>query len=91
MKELKKIDPMSYAIFSGAAGVFFGFVAALFGLLFSSALAGLDGAGFGILGLIMLPLTYGIGGFIGGYIGGFFYNFIASKVGGIKIELKDVK
>jgi len=43
---------------------------------------------FGALSIIIMQILYGIGGFVVGAICAFLYNIIASKVGGIVIELK---
>lgn len=44
----------------------------------------------GIMLLIILPLIllYGVIGFVSTVVGCFLYNFIASKVGGIELELE---
>jgi len=43
-------------------------------------------SGLGIFAIIVLPILYGIVGFIGGAIQGFVYNIAAKFVGGISIE-----
>ncbi len=94
MKEIRKVDPMSYAKFSGAMGFVLGLFAGLMTALFSSALsqAGVPGAGgAGIAAIIITPIMYGIGGFIGGYVGALVYNMVAERAGGIKVELVDSK
>ncbi len=44
------------------------------------------GAGLGVLVIIILPIYFGIIGFIFGAIGAFLYNLIAGKVGGVELE-----
>jgi hypothetical protein len=97
MKEIKKVDPVSLA---KVWGVLYAIVGLLIGLLFAafgsiirelspdeggSAIGNL----FGTMSLFFFPIFYGVIGLIAGIIGGFLYNWIASLVGGIQIELKD--
>jgi len=79
-------------------------IAVFYGILFGGMgmigmMTGGNAAGTGIavmvVGIVMLvvmvaavTLMYGITGFITGAVGAFIYNFLASRVGGIKIELK---
>jgi len=62
-------------------------VASLAGGLF---FGGSEGAGgglmFGLGAIIIMPITYGIGGLIGGLVTGFLYNIAAKWVGGIELE-----
>lgn len=61
-------------------GAFISLMSLIGGLLnYSNAL-------FGVGSIIILPITYGLGGAIGGAIRGFIYNIVASTVGGIEIE-----
>jgi hypothetical protein len=43
---------------------------------------------FGVGAIVILPVLYGVGGFIGGIILAVLYNFVASVIGGIEIEFK---
>jgi hypothetical protein len=52
----------------------------------SGAEAGPLGVLFGLGSIIILPIFYGVIGFIGGIITAFLYNLIAGWVGGIEIE-----
>lgn len=97
MMQIKKIEPLS-------AGKLLGTMYALLGLLIGGiftllALVGVAAGGGGgdaalgsIIGgigaIIIMPLFYGVLGFIGGTIGAFFYNIIASMVGGISLEIE---
>jgi len=49
----------------------------------SGAVALVLGAG----AIIIMPILYGLGGFLGGMIGAVLYNVAAAIVGGIEIEL----
>ena len=94
MREIRKIDLMSYGKIMAAIMAIFGFVmglvvsiAALFAGSLSTATFGFA-AVFGVLAIILLPIIYAIIGFVMGIIGAAIYNFIASKIGGVKIDLK---
>ncbi|MCA9387087.1 hypothetical protein KC669_03575, partial [Candidatus Dojkabacteria bacterium] len=73
MKEIKKIDPMSMGKVMGGIYALFGLLFAVLMLCFASSLSSAvdsnAGAsvlfGGGILSLIFLPISYGIGGLIG--------------------------
>ncbi len=91
MKVVKKIGVLSFAkieaVLMAIVGLVYGIIFAVFG---SSALteAGAVGAGYGILGIIILPVTYALMGFALGAAGAFLYNLVAKHIGGIEIELE---
>ncbi|HKZ45086.1 MAG TPA: hypothetical protein VJ343_00075 [archaeon] len=96
MQELKSVDMMSYAKISGAIGAIGGFVlgviVALFagvgvGLMYEMPGAGLVGGAVGIAAIIIFPIMYAVIGFVSAAVGALLYNFVASKIGGVKIEL----
>ncbi len=93
MKEIKRVDIMSYAKIYGVIFAIFGLIAGLFigalGSMFSSISGSSGFGGFGFLSIIIFPILYGGLGFVFGLIGGAIYNLIAGWVGGIKIELHD--
>ncbi len=64
------------------------FFAFMIGMSTKSVLFGVA-AFFGFL--ILIPIFYGIFGFIGGLLVGVLYNWAAKKVGGIAFELQDRK
>ena len=97
MQEIKKLDVLSVALIVGALyaimGFFMGLIFALIGGAFmaSAASAGLPGAFglfFGLAAIVFLPILYGVLGFIFGALTAFFYNILAPRIGGIKIELE---
>ena len=95
---VKRIAPMSFAKIQGAMGALMGLI---FGLMFAAfaslgtAIAsqsegssglGMFAAMFGVGAIIIMPICYGIFGFIFGLIGAALYNWVAGMVGGIEIE-----
>ncbi|HEX6832984.1 MAG TPA: hypothetical protein VF132_05570 [Rudaea sp.] len=73
-----------------AIGVFFAILFMLFGSLIASinpnaAAAGMAG---GIAMLFILPIFYGVCGFIFGALAAWLYNIIAGMVGGIEIDVE---
>ncbi|QDW65763.1 hypothetical protein [Luteimonas granuli] len=89
---IKRIDVLSAAKIGGIIAAAIGLLAGIFMFLFSSlfgSMLGNEGGMFaaigGFMGMILLPVIYGIFGFIGGAIQAFIYNVAAGFVGGIRI------
>jgi hypothetical protein len=85
------------ACIMGLFGLVFGLCFLLFGTLFGSMMGSISdnpaaGAGFGMLGgigmVILLPIMYGVMGFVAGAIGAAIYNLVAGWVGGIELEVE---
>lgn len=91
---IKRIGVLKLAIFQGAMMAAFGLFAALIFMAFGAMLsgvshnAGMMGAVGGIAALIILPILYGVIGFIAGAIGAALYNLIAGVVGGIEMDVE---
>lgn len=93
---IKKLDVVSVGKISGIIAAAFGLLAGLILLVFGSLFAGLAGAsgeagplaaiGGGVAGVVVLPLLYGVIGFIGGMLQALIYNLAAGVIGGIRIE-----
>ena len=95
---IKRVSPMSFAKIEGAMGVLMGLLIGLFfaagASLFTSIASrdtgssglGFMGAAFGVTAIIVMPIVYGVCGFIFGLIGAVLYNWVAGMVGGIEIE-----
>jgi len=93
---IKKLDILSVGKITGIIAAAFGLIAGLLLLVFGSMIAGLAGSqgeagplaalGGGVVGVIALPILYGICGFVGGVIQALIYNLAAGVIGGIRIE-----
>ena len=95
---IRRVDPLSLGKVWGLVYCFIGLIAgAIFALIstvgagFASALSQSGqpwlGAIFGVGAIIILPIFYGVLGFVVGLIGALIYNLVAGWVGGIQIEL----
>lgn len=90
---LAKVMGTIYAGLGLVIGLVFSFFA-LLGAAFGSALqesTGLEalfGALFGVGAVIVLPMFYGLMGFLGGLLTGALYNLAARAVGGIELEME---
>ena len=89
-----KVMCVLYALIGLIIGLFVA-LAALLGVLGAAAGNSDLGAaelGFGIggdiVGLVVLPILYGVAGAIGGLIFALLYNLVTALVGGIKIETR---
>ncbi len=94
---IKRIDLLSAGKIGGIIAAAIGLIAGVMFFLFSSmfgammgSMPGNHGAAAGMIGgaagIIVLPIMYGIFGFIGAIIQAFIYNLAAGWVGGIRIE-----
>ncbi len=100
--KIQRIEPVSCAKIAGiiyaAIGLLIGALVSLFalvGLAFSSAQQGwaenpmspLIGMVMGVGAIIAFPIFYGALGFFFALLGAWVYNLVASRVGGIEIEV----
>ncbi|MCK5474841.1 MAG: hypothetical protein KAI53_05530 [Candidatus Aenigmarchaeota archaeon] len=85
-KEITKVDIVSTAKVFAATYTLLGFVLGLFMALFMTGTPQLMGMGF--IGLIIIPIIYGLLGLIAGVLMAAIYNFIVKYTGGIKVEVK---
>ncbi|MBD3304407.1 hypothetical protein GF343_04630 [Candidatus Woesearchaeota archaeon] len=96
MAELRKLGILSFAKMNALISAFFGFLAGIiYAVLGVFAQAGgvpvFPGIPTFVLGfafVIILPILYGIFGFIGGAIMAALYNLFASWFGGIEMKFK---
>ena len=96
---IKRVGVMSvgklYGVMCAALGLIFGILFAAIGSLgagFASASgsSAMPFAGIGIAAVFVIPIVYGIFGFIGGRISAVLYNVFAGIVGGIEVHTEDV-
>lgn len=92
---LGKVMALMYA----GIGLVFGVLYALFALVGGGAMMAMGDGGEGALGggmmmgmglaaVIVLPILYGVFGFIGGIISAFFFNLAAKYAGGLELEVQ---
>jgi hypothetical protein len=94
MHVVKSVGVMSVAkivaLIQGCLGLLFAPLFLLIGI--AGSLAGQHKtpfAGvFGIVLAVLMPVFYGLAGFVTGAIGGLLYNFFAGLVGGFELELE---
>ena len=97
---LKRIGVGSAAKITGALyaaiGLFAGICLAVFSSVFGGLMANAEGGNmpgwtsmvFGVGGIVILPIFYGVLGFIGGAIWAGLYNLFAGFVGGVELHLE---
>jgi hypothetical protein len=92
---VKRIGPMSCGKVLGGLYGLLGLIAGGILSLFSLVGASIGGSDqgmlavlFGVGSIIILPLFYGVLGFIGGVISAALYNLVAGMFGGIEIEVQ---
>ena len=92
-KQLTYVAPLKAGIVLAVlyfVGGIIGAVIALPVLLLARAAAEASVATFGVGWLFVMPIGYGILGFVVGIIAAALYNLVAKFTGGIEFELKDV-
>ncbi|MFL7840170.1 MAG: hypothetical protein ACK2T4_00650 [Candidatus Promineifilaceae bacterium] len=94
--EIKKISPLTvgkifglmYAIFGLIIGAIFSCVSLVGGVAASEATGNaFVGLVAGVGAIIVMPIFYGIMGFILGILSSVIYNLVAGQFGGIEMEL----
>ncbi len=99
--QIKRVGVLSYAKISGVVMTGIALVVAIpLGLIMmivgaaalseSGAAAGI-GIGMGLAYMLILPVMYGVIGFIFGAVGALIYNVAAGFVGGIELELENTE
>lgn len=90
---VKKIGVLSAAQMLGCLYAALGLIVGGFFSIFALAGAaagggeGLPAMLFGVLSVIVIPIIYGVMGFIGGIIMAVLYNLIATVAGGIELQV----
>jgi hypothetical protein len=85
-----KVAGILYAIFGLCIGALFTLAALLGAFAFGRSDAPVPGMGmlFGVGAIIILPIFYGVLGFIFSLIGAALYNAVAGWVGGVEMDLQ---
>ena len=94
---IRRVRPLSLGKMMGGLDLLMGLIiggifslVALFGAAMIPAEEGggpLLGALFGLGAVIVLPIVYGVMGFVMGIVGALIYNLVAGLFGGIEIEV----
>jgi hypothetical protein len=93
---VKRVVPLSFAKIAGTLyaimGLIFGCIVSLVAVAggFSAERSGFAGLGamVGVGAIIILPIFYGVIGFIATLIGAWIYNVLAGLVGGIELDVQ---
>lgn len=94
-KEITHVDVRSVALIYGAILASIGLVVAVLILIFGSLFLSMmdeDTAmmlGGGAVAAIFIPFAYGMIGLVVGAVFSVLYNFIASRIGGVKVTIRD--
>ncbi len=85
-------------IMYAAIGAVFGLLYALFAVVGGGAMLAMGGdegamgggmmMGMGVAAVIVLPILYGLIGFVGGLISALFFNIAAKYAGGLEVETR---
>jgi len=86
VQEWKKFDVMRLATVSAAVGAIMGLILGIIVAAIGTSLLPMA-VGFGLLSVVAFPVMYGITGFVFGAIGAIVYNFVAEKIGGIRVTV----
>jgi hypothetical protein len=93
---IKRIGPVSCAKISGllyaVIGLIFGAIFSLIALAGGMAANSSNGTGIGALlgvgAIVLLPICYGLIGFVATLVAAALYNVLASTVGGIQMDVE---
>ncbi len=95
----RSINPVQLGVVSGVMYALMGLLIALLMMPFLALMAavGANHSNFpaagmfgGVVGLLIVPILYGVLGFIGGIISALIYNLVASWTGGIEVTMTHV-
>lgn len=92
MVVLKKVGVLSIAKIQSILMIVIGFFLGIFYAIIAASVDKTEYATdplvmLGWWSIILMPIIYGIMGFVIGAIGAWLYNLIAKKIGGVEIEL----
>ncbi len=94
---IRRIQPLPLAKVMGIVYALMGLILGLFVAAAFSSLGTLSPAQkpmpwwgaaiFGVGGIIVMPVLYGVMGFVGGLLSALLYNLVAGRIGGIVLEV----
>jgi hypothetical protein len=86
--ELREIEPITAGKMLGLLYLVYGFVGGIFTFVSGLTTTLLIPMGnYAVMNLVVLPVFYGVVGFVIGLIGSAFYNLFAHYFGGVKIKV----
>ena len=94
---VRRVGPVSVAKVMGVlyvlVGLIFGAIVSLISIVGGALVPDNEGSGmagmlFGAAAIVVLPIFYGVLGFVMSLIGAALYNAVASVVGGVEIEMQ---
>jgi hypothetical protein len=94
---VRRVGPLSFAKVTGALyalmGLLFGALVSLISIVGGAMIpqdesGGMFGMLFGAAAIVILPVFYGVLGFITSLIGAALYNVVASAIGGIELDVQ---
>ncbi len=90
IRSITRIEPGQFALVMGATYALMGIIFAILMFMFASLLPvpGIGNMGRG-LAVFLIPVIYGVLGYVCGFIGAAIYNLVAGTVGGIKVTVSD--
>lgn len=91
IRSISRIEPGQFALIMGATYALLGILFAILLFMFTAfipASVGLGAMSRGI-GVLFVPILYGILGYVSGFIGAAIYNLVAGTVGGIKVTVTE--
>jgi len=87
---LAKISAAIYALLGLVGGAIVSLVSLVVGTVAPAESGGALSALFGVAAVVVLPVFYGVVGFVGSLIMAALYNWLAGMVGGVHIDLRVV-
>jgi hypothetical protein len=90
IRSITRIEPGQFALIIGATYALMGIIAAILMFMFASMIPipGMGNMGRGVA-VILVPVIYGVLGYVSGFIGAAVYNLVAGTVGGIKVTVSE--
>ena len=94
---IRRVGPLSFAKLMGALyvlmGLCFGAIVSLISIVGGALIprdeaGGMTGALFGVAAIVVLPIFYGVLGFLFSLLGAALYNAVASVVGGVELDMQ---